>query len=122
MSAHSDVIELLDEFEELYRAQHNSGPLGLSDMWRNFMRELLDKMQGWTQTWLAYSIREMKKAMVLELDKRERHYQAVSGTPLAAAALESLVEARSHWSSLENHEIGYSSLVERFDPDIFLTI
>ncbi|KAI6773017.1 hypothetical protein HG530_003975 [Fusarium avenaceum] len=103
-AVHEDVLELLDRFEFYYRKQRNSGPLGLSDMWRNFMAELLAKMQEWAKKWLAHRIGKLKTNMLVELNKRQTHYYLVSGTPAAAAALDAFMEAEKLYKSILNHE------------------
>ncbi|KLO78838.1 Uncharacterized protein LW93_4159 [Fusarium fujikuroi] len=119
-AANKDVIALLNEFEALYRTTHNAGALGLSDMWRDFMTELLEKMQEWAKTWLEYRINKLKENIEGELRSRVAHTALqVAHTPAHAAAVVSQNTMYAHWLSIDLHKNSYAGMVDQFQPSIF---
>ncbi|KAF0642197.1 hypothetical protein FPSE5266_05536 [Fusarium pseudograminearum] len=124
LSAHHDVIEFLDEYESLYRTQYpNNGPIGLSDMWRNFMTELLSKMQQWTNNWLERRTGKMLDNWHAEYLRRQAATRALTaaGSPAAAAAAAAEFEALKHLNDAYKHNRQYSAYVNAFNPESFLT-
>ncbi|KAI1055386.1 hypothetical protein LB506_011501 [Fusarium annulatum] len=124
LGAHQDVIAFLDEYEELYRKQHPTAVhMGLSDMWRNFMTELLTKMKDWAEEWLEYRINIMVADWTAEHARREavaRAYTA-AGHPSAPGAAVAANAALKYLTDARKHSQQYSSFVASFDPSIFLT-
>ncbi|KAF5591845.1 class V chitinase [Fusarium pseudocircinatum] len=124
LGAHQDVTAFLDEYEELYRKQHPTAVhMGLSDMWRNFMTELLTKMKDWAEEWLKFRIDIMVQDWTAEHARREAVARAytVAGDPKAAAAAAAAQASLRYLRDAEKHSQQYSSFVASFDPSIFQT-
>ncbi|KAF4454651.1 hypothetical protein F53441_2885 [Fusarium austroafricanum] len=123
LTAHQDVMAFFDEYEKLYRRQYpNTGHIGLSDMWRNFMTELTAKIQEWAEEWLRYRAGILVDDWHAEYLRRQAIATAATaaGSPAAAAAILDMAQALEHHETAKKHRDGATSFVYVFNSQVFL--